>query len=1427
MADDTTLDEARTDEPERAYDVESGAHDDAPERAISVWPMRIVKIVASVLLILVALIALIVFGINTGPGRAFVAEQIEALEFENGMEIGIEAIDGSLYSEMTIRGLTISDPKGVFASSPAIAVDWNPFAFIRSHIDITALTAETVVMERAPELLETEETDDPLLPDYDIDVGLLQIDRFVLEAPVTGERRVASLTGDVKIADARAQVTFNGATLGENGSAGGDRIALLLDAVPDENRLDLNLDLNAPANGVVASLAGLSDPLAVKLSGKGDWAQWNGQLNADLGGASLADLAIKARDGAFTLTGPTRIARFAPASTAALLGEETNIDITGTLGERAATIDGRVFSDAFNLTANGALDLSENSFDDFQAAFVLLQPSALAPNLSGRGLRADLTLDGAFATPIVDYDIRAAQIVVNDIGVENLRASGETRVNAASMVVPVSATIGRITGLDVAAGGTLRDITLNGDIAIDGPRILSDNMRIRSDRIDATLILVADTSTGLYTGAVDGRIDNYRLESVGTLNIDTDMDLRARADGTFALAGKVNVRTTSLSNDSVRDFLGGNAVASTDIVYGSDGVARFSNVRLNAPQLRVLDGRGTYSADGRIDVVASANSTQYGAVGLQVTGTIANPRATIKAKNPGLGLGLADVRATIRGDNGRYRIDATGQSDYGAFSADVTVDAGSGPLALTINRADIGGIGLSGRVRQSAAGPFVGQLDANGRGLGGVVRLGAAGRYQSALVNLRARNTVLGGPANVSVGSAIVDARIVLYEQPEVVADIQLANANYGETNINAMRALIDYQGGRGTAKVLAEGTSGVPFRVSANADLQPDLWRAALKGKVRGIDFSTTAPARIIPGDGTYRLLPTRIDFGRGNLRVAGSYGDGIKVQSRLDSLDMGILNAFSPGLGVNGRATGSLDFAQANPNAFPTADARMSIRGFTRTTAVSVSQPVDVNFVGQLQTNGGDARAVVRRRGTVIGRMVATLTPLPPGTGPWTERLMRAPLGGGIRYNGPADTLFSLAGQPDQRLSGPLGVAADFGGRVANPTLAGIVRGRNLTYENQTYGTRLSNMVVRARFTGDRLQIEEMNATAGDGTVSATGYVSLAAEAGYPMDITATLDDARLAQSEAVSATATGSISFTKRAGQTALLSGRILLPETRYQIVQSGAEEIPELTGVRFKPPVGPVRVTGDEPATPEPGLLELVRLDIDLDAPEKLYVSGMGLESEWTADLKIAGTSAAPRMSGNVNLVRGTLGFAGRSFELQDGRIGFTGGRTVNPTIRLIASEDIEDVTVNVNVTGFAFDPQIAFSSVPGLPQDEIVSRILFGNSVGNLSAIQAVQLAASLNSLRGSGGGLNPLGKLRSATGVDRLRILGSDEASGRGTALAAGQYLTDDIYIEIITDARGFTATQLEISLTPALSVLSQAGGTTGTNVNVQYKKNY
>jgi translocation and assembly module TamB len=42
-----------------------------------------------------------------------------------------------------------------------------------------------------------------------------------------------------------------------------------------------------------------------------------------------------------------------------------------------------------------------------------------------------------------------------------------------------------------------------------------------------------------------------------------------------------------------------------------------------------------------------------------------------------------------------------------------------------------------------------------------------------------------------------------------------------------------------------------------------------------------------------------------------------------------------------------------------------------------------------------------------------------------------------------------------------------------------------------------------------------------------------------------------------------------------------------------------------------------------------------------------------------------------------------------------------------------------------------------------------------------------------------------------------------------------------------VTDAKGFTATQIQISLSKALSILSQAGGSGGTNATLRYSKDF
>jgi translocation and assembly module TamB len=1389
----------------------------------------ILKWVLIAVLGVVVLAGVVVLGINTDPGRRFVANRIGGYTTASGLNIKVGRIDGSLYGQMVLSDVRVADPKGVFLTSPKLSVDWRPFAFASNHVDVRSLSTDLVTLARRPELKQTpSDPNAPLLPDLDIDVNRLHVGRLVIAKPVTGQTHMVRIDGAVHIADRRAQLVTDAAALKGAGIAGGDRLHLKLDAVPEQNKLDVDLKLDAPVGGVVATMGGLKAPLTATVDGRGSWKAWQGRALATLGGGQLANVTVNARDGHIELRGFATPGLYLQGPVERLTAPRLDLAIDTTLNDRKADTRMRLKSSALAVDAGGILDLASSRFGNFAVDARLLTPGAIAPNVRGRDVMARVVLDGAFATPTVNYKINAAALGFGTTTVENVYAEGLARVNSDRILVPVNARARRVTGLNAAVGGLANNVRIQGDFAISMPNILSDNLRIRSDNIDATAIIVANTQTGRYTGALKGRVNNYRLESIGILDLSTDAKLVPGARGGFGITGRVVAQTKQLFNSGVRDFLGGNAVVRSDIGYSPEGIVTFANLRMNAPQFRITRGEGRFDpASGAVAVSADAYSTQYGPLTARVTGSADAPVVVLRAARPGVGVGLVNLNARIVGRGGAYAINASGGTNYGPFTADVLVRP-SPQLTVDVNRLVFAGITGRGRVAATPAGPFAGALQFAGRGINGNVRLGNQGGNQRADITARAFNATIPGYADFTIGRAIVDASVVMTPKaPQVVADVQVADTRYNAFVIQAMRAKVNYVGGRGTAQALLTGSSGVPLRVALNARLSPDDYLIAAQGQANNIPFRTVNPAHVTKAGNGYRLAATRIDFGQGptagSTRVAGSFGGGVTAaQARLDRLNLSMLSAFMPNLGLSGAVTGSLDYRQQGAS-IPQADARLTIAGFQRTGLAAVSEPVDVQFVGRLVPDGGEARALVKRGPTTVGRLLATLRPLPPGAGSWMTRLMQAPLSGGIRYNGPSGVLFSLAALPNQQLSGPIAVAADFSGRVAAPQLTGLIRADNLTYDNETYGTRLSQMKIAARFTNDRLDLTNLSARAGNGSVQAQGSVGLAAASGFPIDLRARLDNAQLAKSDSLAATTSGTVRFTYgRDG--GLLQGNLNIPEARYEIIRQGSAEVPELTGIRRKSQIVTPRPTD----RPKPAPVSLIKLDLTIRADNQLFVSGMGLESEWEMNLKVGGTSVAPVITGGLDLVRGTYSFAGKRFEVTRGTIRFRGGQLTDPDINIQASTTVNGITAVIAITGTGQRPQIAFTSTPALPQDEVLSRLLFGTNPENLSATEALQLASALNSLRGSGGGgLNPLGKLRSATGFDRLRVLGADEASGRGTSLAAGKYLTDNIYVEIVTDARGYTATQLEIALTKALSLLTSTGSAGGSDARLKYSKDY
>lgn len=1367
---------------------------------------------------LVLLVAGLLLGLNTGPGKKFLISQIAAFKLESGMAIEVGRIEGSIYSDMVIHDLILRDPKGVFAVSPRVHMVWRPFRYLNNHISVSLLESPLVVLARSPQFKTTQsDPNAPVLPDIDIDVDRMAIAKFLLAKPVIGQKREIAIDGITHIADGHAQLSASAIV------DSGDRLQAKLDAVPAQNRLAMSGTLTAPKGGVIAAMAGLTDGMTATLDGKGTWQAWDGQIVATSPKGELANIALAARDGNFTAKGPVRPGLVFAGAIDRLTGPQLDIDLFAGLKERRVNIKGTLRSPAMSADAQGLIDLATSKFDALRINAALLTPGAIMENVKGKDVRAAIVLDGPMATPFIDYDISAAMIAFDAAGIEGLKASGRAVIDADRIRIPIDAMARRATGLNAAAGGLLENLRVKGDFAYAGGKLISDNLRINSKQIDATAIILADIDNALYRGALKGRVNDYKVDGVGIVNLNSDVELIPGPRGGFGLSGRFGIRTARWDNASVRDFLGGNAVASGRIGMTANGRFTLADLRGAAPNFVIHSGRGSYDTDGDIAFDARASSRQYGPLSLTVRGTMERPQAVLRATRPDVGVQLNDVVAKLNGEAAGYRLEATGRSPYGPFFANLLIRTANGPLTIDIAKARFAGVDMAGTIQQSATGPFAGQLSLKGSGISGLVRLAAVGKVQGMNVNATASNARLPGDADIVIGRAIVNASMLMSDQPKIVADIQLGNAAYSGYVIRKARAKLDYQGGRGKAQLVADGSGGVPFSIAANAALRPDLYAVAVQGKANNVDFRLANPAIIRVDEVGYRLEPATLVLPQGKVDLAGRFDEQTVVQARFKDFDLAIANMVSPGLGIGGRATGTLDYAQ-NGSAFPTATMRLAISNFRRSSLSTVSDAVAMNVEGKLSSGGGDLRGLIRRGNTTLGRFTATLAP--PGAGAsWSEQLMSAPLGGGIRYAGPADVLFSFAGQADQQLTGGIALAADFSGRLADPRLNGVVRANALTYENETFGTRVTQMKLDGRFTNDRLDIRDFSGRAGDGTVQASGMVGLAADSGFPINIAVKMDHARLARSEDITSVVSGTIAVTNDPANGGLIKGDLSLPETHYRVAYQGGTDILQLQGIRRK---------GDGPDSLDERLAARKaaakpadwKLDIRIKADNQIYVTGMGLDSEWKTNMRVTGTTASPRVVGKLEVLRGRYSFSGHQFALEQGVITFN-GPMLNPVLAIKAMTTIDAVSAGIQVTGSAQQPDIAFISTPTLPQDEILARILFGDNVANLSATQAIQLAAALNGLRGGSGGLNPMGKLRGASGLDRIGIVGGDDTTGRGTSLAVGQQISNNVYVEVITDSKGFTATQLEIALSKTLSLLSKTGTNAGSSANLRYSKDY
>jgi translocation and assembly module TamB len=268
-------------------------------------------------------------------------------------------------------------------------------------------------------------------------------------------------------------------------------------------------------------------------------------------------------------------------------------------------------------------------------------------------------------------------------------------------------------------------------------------------------------------------------------------------------------------------------------------------------------------------------------------------------------------------------------------------------------------------------------------------------------------------------------------------------------------------------------------------------------------------------------------------------------------------------------------------------------------------------------------------------------------------------------------------------------------------------------------------------------------------------------------------------------------------------ALIAGAVQLEQTEIRVPESGFSSASDLVGLTHVNEPGPVLETRikaglvntgeDRLGASEPG--RPFRLDLTISAPSRVFVRGRGIDAELGGQIRLAGTTEAVIPAGQFSLIRGRLDILGKRLVLSEAELDLA-GRLV-PNLRVVAENRGQDVTSQVTVEGPADDPTITFSSVPQLPQEEVLAQLLFGRDLSRLSALQAAQLANAVAVLAGRGGeGI--VSRLRSGFGLDDLDV--TTTADGE-TALTAGRYLTENVYTEIQTGLGGETSVSLNFDL--------------------------
>ncbi len=388
-------------------------------------------------------------------------------------------------------------------------------------------------------------------------------------------------------------------------------------------------------------------------------------------------------------------------------------------------------------------------------------------------------------------------------------------------------------------------------------------------------------------------------------------------------------------------------------------------------------------------------------------------------------------------------------------------------------------------------------------------------------------------------------------------------------------------------------------------------------------------------------------------------------------------------------------------------------------------------------------------------------------PGYHGQPAQVWDSPLQAKLRLDTTNLGLLPLALPEIAALEGHLQVDLQAGGRLREPIFSGGARLGQGSFEVPRYGLQITQVELAAQADQRDRIAWQAQASSGGGRMRVDG--SFAYRNGVPaLDAHLQGRQFQVVSDEEAEVYVSPDLNFSLK-GKTARLTGTLNVPKARLtpHDLNQTVSTTPDQVIVNAEQPPG------------SPGLAVVSEVRINIG--DQVRFRGFGLKGRIGGSLQV---SNAPDQvttgSGELRILDGEYRAYGQDLTIETGRLLFTGGPVDNPGLDMRATRKLGSVEVGATVRGNLRQPQLSLFSDPPMGQSEILSYLVTGRPLNQLSNTEGADVANAATSL-GLTGGEFLAQRIGARFGLEDVRI----ESTGgvETSSLLVGRYLSPRLYV--------------------------------------------